>query len=192
MIIAVGAASIAAGVLYTGGPRPYGYAGHGRAVRLPLLRPRRRQRLLLRAARGARLAAVLALDLGRAARRPRSSSSTTSATSRPTAAPASARSRSGSAASAPGASTRRWSAAPSSSSPSGSLLADGPAWALLGLLAAPLALAGRCGPCSTRTDGPALNGALAGTGALLGAFSLLRQRRPADRGLADEASPRSR
>ena len=29
MIIAVGAASIAAGVLYTGGPRPYGYAGMG-------------------------------------------------------------------------------------------------------------------------------------------------------------------
>src|SRR5215216_6770852 len=29
IIIAVGAASIAAGVLYTGGPRPYGYAGLG-------------------------------------------------------------------------------------------------------------------------------------------------------------------
>src|SRR5882757_4702234 len=29
VIIAVGAASIAAGVLYTGGPRPYGYAGMG-------------------------------------------------------------------------------------------------------------------------------------------------------------------
>ena len=33
----------------------------------------------------------------------------------------------------------------------------------------------------TRTDGPALNGALAGTGALLAAFSLLLLRRPADR-----------
>lgn len=30
-ILAVGAASIAAGVLYTGGPRPYGYAGMGEA-----------------------------------------------------------------------------------------------------------------------------------------------------------------
>ena len=39
--------------------------GHGRALRLPLLRPRRGQRLLLRAARGARLAAVRALDPGR-------------------------------------------------------------------------------------------------------------------------------
>ena len=39
----------------------------------------------------------------------------------------------------------------------------------------------RCGRCAKRTDGPALNGALAGTGALLGAFSLLVTARPADR-----------
>jgi 1,4-dihydroxy-2-naphthoate octaprenyltransferase len=52
------------------------------------------------------------------------------------------------------------------------LAADGgPWWAILGLISAPLALR----PASavlTRTDGAALNGALAGTGALLGAFSL--------------------
>jgi 1,4-dihydroxy-2-naphthoate polyprenyltransferase len=52
------------------------------------------------------------------------------------------------------------------------LAADGgPWWAILGLISAPLALR----PASavlTRTDGVALNGALAGTGALLGAFSL--------------------
>ena len=59
---------------------------------------------------------------------------------------------------------------------------------------------GRCSACSrrrsrsrplaavlTRTDGPALNGALAGTGALLGVFSLLVSRRPADRRLSSAA-----
>ena len=80
--------------------------GHGRAVRLPLLRPGRRQRLLLRPARGARLAAVRALDRRSASSRRRSSSSTTSATSRPTAAPARAPSRCGSGASGRAASTR--------------------------------------------------------------------------------------
>jgi 1,4-dihydroxy-2-naphthoate polyprenyltransferase len=52
------------------------------------------------------------------------------------------------------------------------LAADGPALALLGLLAAPLALAPWRG-VQTATDGPTLNGALAGTGALLAAFSVL-------------------
>ena len=78
--------------------------GPRRAVRLPLLRPRRRQRLLLRAARGARLAAVRALGRRSARWRRRSWSSTTSATSTPTGAPARTRSRSGSAASAPASS----------------------------------------------------------------------------------------
>ncbi len=67
VIIAVGAASIAAGVLYTGGPRPYGYAGMGELFVFLFFGARRRQRFVLRPARGARLAAVLALDLGRAA-----------------------------------------------------------------------------------------------------------------------------
>lgn len=52
------------------------------------------------------------------------------------------------------------------------LLGDGPALGLLGLLAAPLAV-GPLKAVRERTDGPALNGALAGTGALLGAFALL-------------------
>lgn len=43
---------------------------------------------------------------------------------------------------------------------------------LIGLLALPLAI-GPLRAMSSRTDGPALNAALAGTGALLGAFSLL-------------------
>ena len=79
------------------------------------------------------------------------------------------------------ASTRRWSPAPSWSLPIALLAAGelglGP---LLGLLAAPLAV-GPLGRVMTRTDGPALNGALAGTGALLGAFSRCSPLRPADR-----------
>jgi 1,4-dihydroxy-2-naphthoate octaprenyltransferase len=52
------------------------------------------------------------------------------------------------------------------------LVADAPAWSLLALGAA--ALARRpLDAVMTRTDGEALNGALAGTGALLGLFSLL-------------------
>jgi 1,4-dihydroxy-2-naphthoate polyprenyltransferase len=52
------------------------------------------------------------------------------------------------------------------------LAADGPAVALLGLLAAPLAVR-PWRAVQTATDGPTLNAALAGTGALLGLFSLL-------------------
>jgi 1,4-dihydroxy-2-naphthoate octaprenyltransferase len=52
------------------------------------------------------------------------------------------------------------------------LAADGPALGLLGLLAAPLALR-PWRAVQTATDGPTLNAALAGTGALLGLFSLL-------------------
>jgi 1,4-dihydroxy-2-naphthoate octaprenyltransferase len=47
----------------------------------------------------------------------------------------------------------------------------GPWWAALGLVSAPLALR-PARAVLTRTDGPSLNRALAGTGALLGAFSL--------------------
>jgi 1,4-dihydroxy-2-naphthoate octaprenyltransferase len=47
----------------------------------------------------------------------------------------------------------------------------GPWWALLGLVSVPLAIR-PTRAVLTRSDGPALNGALAGTGALLGAFSL--------------------
>jgi 1,4-dihydroxy-2-naphthoate octaprenyltransferase len=47
----------------------------------------------------------------------------------------------------------------------------GPWWALLGLLTVPLAMR-PARLVMTRTDGPSLNRALAGTGALLGVFSL--------------------
>ena len=55
----------------------------------------------------------------------------------------------------------------------GILLAGGlDAWILLSLLAAPLALPVRKA-VRTRTDGPSLNAALAGTGRLLAVFSIL-------------------
>ena len=54
-----------------------------------------------------------------------------------------------------------------------SLIANsGPWWGLLGLVSLPMVLR-PTRAVMTRTDGPALNGALAGTGALLGIFSLL-------------------
>ena len=46
-LLLVGAASILAGVLYTGGPRPYWLRGARRGVRVPLLRGRRRDGLVL-------------------------------------------------------------------------------------------------------------------------------------------------
>ena len=52
------------------------------------------------------------------------------------------------------------------------LVADAPAWCLLSLAAAPLA-ARPIRAVMTREDGPALNSALAGTGALLAAFTVL-------------------
>ena len=52
------------------------------------------------------------------------------------------------------------------------IAADGPAWGLLALGAAPLARR-PLAAVMTRTDGPSLNAALAGTGALLAAFSVL-------------------
>ena len=58
----------------------------------------------------------------------------------------------------------------------------GPWWALLGLVSVPLAIK-PARAVLTRTDGPALNGALAGTGALLGVFSLRGLGRAADRRL---------
>jgi 1,4-dihydroxy-2-naphthoate octaprenyltransferase len=52
------------------------------------------------------------------------------------------------------------------------LIWSGPAWALLGLLAAPLALRLNA-LVQARTDGPALNAALAMNGMLAGLFSIL-------------------
>ncbi len=68
-LLLVGAASILAGVLYTGGPRPYGYEGLGEAVRVPVLRDRRGGRLVFRPGQAPRLGGVRAGGAGRAARR---------------------------------------------------------------------------------------------------------------------------
>ena len=102
----IGAASILAGVLYTGGPRPYGYEGLGEVFVFLFFG--------IVAVTGSYFvqteqltweAFVLAVPVGPARQR-RSSSSTTCATSTPTGARASARSPCGSAASARGRCTR--------------------------------------------------------------------------------------
>jgi 1,4-dihydroxy-2-naphthoate octaprenyltransferase len=56
--------------------------------------------------------------------------------------------------------------------PFGLVVGDGPCWGLLALLSAPL-VPGPARAVLTRTDGPALNGALAKTGALLAGYSAL-------------------
>jgi 1,4-dihydroxy-2-naphthoate octaprenyltransferase len=171
VIIAVGAASIAAGVLYTGGPRPYGYAGMGELfvflffglvavngsyfVQLEELDwlP-----LGLSVAVGLLSTAILVVNNVRDIETDRRAGKRTLAVRL-------GRER-----------TRRLYAALMIGAfialPVALLAADGPGWALLGLAAAPLALR-PARAVATRTDGPSLNAALAGTGAVLAAFSLL-------------------
>ena len=171
IIIAVGAASIAAGVLYTGGPRPYGYAGMGElfvflffglvAVNGSYYVQLERLDWLpfwLSVSVGFLSTAILVVNNVRDLETDRRAGKRTLAVRL-------GRER-----------TRRLYTALVAGAylvlPLGLLLADGPACALLGLLSAPLA--GK--PLRNvleRTDGPALNAALAQTGALLGAFSLL-------------------
>ena len=64
-LLVVGVVSIAAGVLYTGGPRPYGYEGLGELFVFVFFGARRGRRLVLRPDRGPALG-------GRRARRARS------------------------------------------------------------------------------------------------------------------------
>jgi 1,4-dihydroxy-2-naphthoate octaprenyltransferase len=171
VILLIGALSIAAGVLYTGGPRPYGYAGLGEVFvflffglvavngsyyvqleELDLLP------LGLSVAVGFLSTAILVVNNLRDIDTDRRAGKNTLAV------------RLGRDA------TRRLYAAlvGGAFAVLVAILAfeGGPWWAALGLLAAPLA-----GPplraVMTRSDGPSLNGALAGTGALLAAFSLL-------------------
>jgi 1,4-dihydroxy-2-naphthoate octaprenyltransferase len=171
VIIAVGAASIAAGVLYTGGPRPYGYAGLGElfvflffglvAVNGSYYVQLERLDWLpfgLSIAVGCLATAILVVNNVRDVDTDRRAGKRTLAVRL---------GRDG---------ARRLYLA----LVGGAYLAllvtlaanGGPWWALLGFLSAPLAIK-PTRAVRTRTDGPALNGALAGTGALLGAFSLV-------------------
>ena len=171
VILAVGAASILAGVLYTGGPRPYGYAGLGElfvfmffgivAVNGAYYVQLERVDWLpfgLSVAVGCLATAILVVNNVRDIDTDRRARKLTLAV------------RLG---------RRRtrilyvallvaaFAAVPVTLGATG-----GPAWGLLALGAAPLARR-PVAAVMTRTDGPALNGALAGTGALLAAFSIL-------------------
>ena len=170
-ILVVGAVSIAAGVLYTGGPRPYGYAGLGEVfvfvffglvavngsyyVQLEELDP---LPFLLSIPVGLLSTAILVVNNVR-------DLDTDARAGKRTLAVRLGRTR-----------TRMLYVALVGGSfallPLALLVGDGPAEGLLALAAAPLALA-PARAVRARTDGPALNGALAGTGMLLAVFSVL-------------------
>ena len=171
VILAIGIVSILAGVLYTGGPRPYGYAGLGEAfvfiffglvavngsyyvqveelAWLPFA---------LSIPVGLLATAILVVNNVRDIDTDRRAGKMTLAVRL-----GRDRARGLYAALLVGAFVAL---------PAGLAATGGPAWALIALASAPLAVR-PARAVRTRTDGPALNGALAGTGALLGAFSLL-------------------
>jgi 1,4-dihydroxy-2-naphthoate octaprenyltransferase len=171
VILIVGAASILAGVLYTGGPRPYGYAGLGElfvflffglvAVNGSYYVQLEQLDWLpfgLSLAVGFLATAILVVNNVRDIDTDRRAGKMTLAVRL-------GRQR-----------TRSLYAllvaAAFAAVPVTLLAADGPALGLLALLAAPL-VPRPMAAVLTRTDGPSLNNALAGTGALLAAFSAL-------------------
>jgi 1,4-dihydroxy-2-naphthoate octaprenyltransferase len=171
VILLIGALSIAAGVLYTGGPRPYGYAGLGEVfvflffglvavngsyyVQLERLEA---LPLGLSIAVGFLATAILVVNNVRDLETDRRAGKMTLAV------------RMG----------RHNAVTLYRSFVLGAfvvlplaILAGGGSWApLIGLLSLPMAI-GPMRAMTNRTDGPSLNKALAGTGALLGVFSLL-------------------
>jgi len=170
-LLAVGAASILAGVLYTGGPRPYGYAGLGElfvflffglvAVNGSYYVQLEHLDWLpfgLSLSVGFLATAILVVNNVRDVDTDRRAGKMTLAVRL-------GRQR-----------TRNLYASLVAAAfvavPIVLLAVDGPAWCLLVLLATPL-VQRPLTAVMTRTDGPALNGALAGTGALLAVFSLL-------------------
>jgi len=171
LILLVGVLSIAAGVLYTGGPRPYGYEGLGEvfvflffglvAVNGSYYVQLERLDGLpfgLSIAVGLLVSAILVVNNLRDIETDRRVGKNTLAVRI-------GRER-----------TRTLYAALLAGAcivlPVTLLIWNGPAAALLGLLIVPLALRLRA-VVRTRTDGPSLNGVLAGTGAVVGVFSLL-------------------
>jgi len=171
VILIVGAASILAGVLYTGGPRPYGYAGLGElfvflffglvAVNGSYYVQLEHLDWLpfgLSLSVGFLATAILVVNNVRDVDTDRRAGKMTLAVRL-------GRQR-----------TRNFYASLVAAAfvavPIVLLAVDGPAWCLLVLLATPL-VQRPLTAVMTRTDGPALNGALAGTGALLAVFSLL-------------------
>ena len=170
LIIVVGLASIAAGVLYTGGPRPYGYAGLGElfvflffglvAVNGSYFVQLERLDWLpfgLSVAVGCLSTAILVVNNVRDIETDRRAGKRTLAVRL---------GRDGARRLYLGLLVLAYLALLITLIASG-----GPWWALLGLLSVPITLR-PARAVITRTDGPALNGALAGTGALLGVFSL--------------------
>src|SRR3954454_21588795 len=171
VILLIGAFSIAAGVLYTGGPRPYGYAGLGEGfvflffglvavngsyyVQVEQLDA---LPLGLSISIGFLATAILVVNNVRDLETDRRAGKMTLAV------------RMGRA----GAVNlyRLLVVGAFAVLPVALWAGEASALPLVGLLALPLALK-PMRAIATRTDGPALNGALAGTGALLGAFSLL-------------------
>ena len=171
VILVIGVLSIAAGVLYTGGPRPYGYAGFGEVfvflffglvavngsyyVQLEELDT---LPLLLSISIGFLATAIIVVNNVRDVETDRRAGKNTLAVriGRERAVDL----------------YRTLVLIAFLNLINAVVLADSSYWPLLGLLAAPLAIR----PARTlaeRRDGPALNGVLAQTGALLGAFSLL-------------------
>ena len=171
-IIAVGLVSIAAGYLYTGGPRPYGYAGLGEVfvflffglvavngsyyVQLEQLDT---LPILLSVAVGCLSTAILVVNNVRDLDTDRRAGKNTLAVRI-------GRERTRALYLGAGrARLRAWSRSPCwrATDPLRAARAGSPRrWR-----------SSRPARCWTRTDGPALNGALAGTGALLGVFSVL-------------------
>jgi 1,4-dihydroxy-2-naphthoate octaprenyltransferase len=171
VILAVGVVSILAGVLYTGGPRPYGYEGLGEAfVFLFFGLVAVNGSYFVQVERLDWLPFALSLPVGFLATAILVVNNvrdidTDRRTGKRTLAVRLGRAR-----------ARVLYAglllAAYVALPVGLLAADGPAWGLLALASLPLA-ARPVRAVRTRTDGPALNAALAATGALLAAFSLL-------------------